>query len=94
MPQLFTLVYGKSKKKMKPIMVETRDQCEKYMKARMPNVEGWHDIIPAEKDVKTWRQKSSSIISTKCQRGAPVIGKNGQTRIAGYIGKNGFNPHT
>jgi hypothetical protein len=64
------------------------------MATRMPNVSGWHDIVPAEIGSKTWRQKSSSIISTKCQKGAPVIGKNGQTRIAGYIGKNGFNCHT
>lgn len=78
--KLFTLLYGKSKKRMKPIMVDTKHQCEKYMKARMAtrNVEGWHDIIPAEKDSKPWKQKTAS-----------VGGKYG-----GWIGKNGYNPHT
>lgn len=88
--QLFVLMFGKSKKKMKPIMVDSRDKCENYKKARN-NVQGWHEIIPADKNAEVWRQKSSTIGGNKCVI-TKTTGKNRGPH--GYISKHGFNPHT
>ena len=88
MAQLFTLLYGKSKKRMKPIMVDTRKKCENYRDARQ-NVSGWHDIVPAEAGATVWRQKSATVGGNRCEM-VQRVGRG----PSGYIGKNGFNPHT
>ena len=85
--QLYTLMFGKSKKKMKPIMIDSKHKCEQYMNARTANngkkgCGGWHEIVPANKGDKPWRQKSATVGGNKCD------GRSG------YISKNGFNPHT
>lgn len=82
MAQLHILLFGKSKKRMHPIMVDEKRKCENYRDARQ-NVTGWHDIVPAPKDAQVWRQKSSTIGGNRDDGGR-----------SGYIGKNGFNPHT
>jgi len=92
--KLYTLLYGKSKKRMHPIMTDELHKCENYRDARKYSTVGWHDIVPADTNAKPWRQKSSTIGGNKCTTVARV-GKNGKTTgIAGYIDKNGFNPHT
>ena len=85
MAKLFTLLFGKSKKRMYPIMTDVRHKCENYRDARQ-NVTGWHDIVPAALDAVdavVWRQKSSTVGGNRDDGGR-----------SGYIGKNGFNPHT
>jgi hypothetical protein len=88
MAQLFTLMYGKSKKRMYPIMIDLKRKCENYRDAR-GNVTGWHDIIPAAKDAKVWRQKSATVGGNRCET-VQRIGHG----PAGYIDKHGFNQHT
>ncbi len=89
--KLFTLFYGRKKTKMRPIMTDSFKKCENYMKAREHTVTGFHEIRPAEKGASTWKQKTATIGGNKCD--IPLIRK-GKTRINGWIGKNGFNPHT
>jgi hypothetical protein len=89
MAQLHILCYGKSKKRMKPIMVDTLKKCQNYAAAREHNVVGFHKIEPAEEGATQWRQKSATVGGNRCET-VPRIGRG----LAGYIGKNGFNPHT
>lgn len=92
--QLYELSYGKSKKRMRPIMVDTKAKCENYKRSREPNVTGWHDIKPAAPDAVVWRQKGSTVLGNKDLRGPARINRHGVDQVAGYIGKNGFNAHT
>ena len=89
--KLYMLSYGKSKKRMKPIMVDSLKHCEGYEKARS-NVTGFHTITIAPDGAKVWRQKSSTIGGNKDV--VPKINRQGKTSMNGWIGKNGFNPHT
>lgn len=89
--KLYKLLYGKSKKKMKPIMVDSLKKCENYRDARQ-NVTGWHDIVDADPGDEVWRQKSATIGGNKCE--VPVINRHGKTRHNGYISKEGFQWHT
>jgi hypothetical protein len=89
--QLHVLYYGKSKKKMKPIMIDSKKKCENYQKARS-NVEGFHKIEVAPEGSKVWRKKSTTIGGNKDV--VPKINRHGQTSVNGWIGKNGFNQHT
>ena len=91
--QLYILYYGRSKKRMKPIMIDSKKKCENYYNARSNNVKGFHTIEVAPVGSKVWRQKSSTIGGNK-ESTVPTINRHGQTRINGYISKNGFNPHT
>ena len=90
--QLYTLMFGKSKKRMKPIITDALHKVENYRDARENNVEGWHDIIPAEIGATIWKQQTCSIRGSgnKTNSGPQVVGKG----LSGYIGKNGFNPNT
>ena len=81
--KLHALLFGRTKKKKKVIMIDSFEKCERYMKARN-NVQGFHEIVEAPEGSKTWRQKTATIGGNK-----HVPHKNN-----GYIGKNGFNPHT
>jgi hypothetical protein len=88
--QLFTLLYGKSKKRMHPIMIDERRKCENYRDARENSgVKGWHDIQLAESGAKPWRQKSATVGGNKCES-VQRVGKG----PAGYISKHGFEAHT
>ena len=89
---LYVLLHGKSKKKMKPIMIDTRKKCENYQKARS-NVTGFHSIEIAPAGSKVWRQKSCTIGGNSPSR-VPKINRHGKTSVNGYISKNGFNAHT
>jgi len=89
---LYVLNYGKSKNKMKPIMIDSLKKCQNYEKARS-NVSGFYKIDPAPNDSKIWRQKRSTIGGNSCST-VPVINRHGKDRVNGYIGKNGFNAHT
>lgn len=88
---LFTLYFGRRKAKMSPIMTDSRKKCENYQKAREHTVTGFHEIRPAEPGAKVWRQKSATIGGNRDE--VPRI-KRGRIQINGWIGKNGFNPHT
>ena len=81
MSKLYTLFYGKSKKKMKPIMTDILHKCENYMKARN-NVIGFHEIKNAEPGLDIWRKKSCT------------VGGNRPDGVSGYISKRGFQYHT
>lgn len=58
--KLYQLLYGRSKKRMKPIMVDSRHKCENYRDARQ-NVKGWHEIVEAPPGAEVWRQKTTSV---------------------------------
>ena len=89
MAQLYTLLYGKSKKRMHPIMTNVMHKCENYMEARKHSTTGWHEIIPAESGAIIWRQKSATVGGNRCESVARI--GHGPS---GYISKRGFNPHT
>lgn len=94
MATLYTLLFGKSKKRMKPIMTDVLHKCENYRKQREATkgsdaARGWHDIVPAEAGAVPWRQKSATLGGNRCEM-VQRVGKG----PAGWIGKNGFNPHT
>ncbi len=72
-------MWGKSKRKMNPIMIDSFKKCENYMSARGIG-RGHHKIVEAEPGSKVWRQKSLTI-------------RSGGVKI-GYINKNGFQPET
>ena len=55
--QLYTLMFGNSKKKMRPIIIDEKHKVERYKKAREATkgskaAAGWHEIVPAEKGAK------------------------------------------
>ena len=81
--KLYTLLFGRTKKKKKPIMIDSHEKCDRYMKARS-NVSGFHEIVEAPEGSKTWRQRTATIGGNTCQ----------SHKSNGYISKNGFNPHT
>ena len=94
MAQLFTLLYGKSKKRMHPIMTDVLNKVENYKAQREKTKgskcsQGWHEIIPAEANATVWRQKSATVGGNRCET-VLRIGKG----AAGYIDKHGFNAHT
>lgn len=90
MAELFVLLYGKSKKRAHPIMVDTFDKCDKYRMSRENSgVVGWHAIKHAEPGDKTWRQKSATRGGNKCESVAMV-----NRPTPGYVDKHGFHPHT
>lgn len=92
--QLYQLLYGKSKSRMKVIMVDEKKKCENYMKAREPMCKGWHKIEIAPPNSDVWKQKSATIGGNGNNCGPIRINRHGKPQISGYIGKNGFNPHT
>jgi hypothetical protein len=90
---LFTLLHGKSKKRLKPIMIDERHKVENYQKARENSgVPGWHDIEPAPKDAAVWRQKTTTIRGSgdKHNSAPPLVGRG----RSGYISKHGFQENT
>jgi len=89
---LFTLFYGNSKSRMKPIMTDSRKKCENYMESRMHSCKGFHEIRIAEDNSEVWRKKSCTIGGNNCQ--VPKINRQGKTSRNGWIGKNGFSEHT
>ncbi len=87
--KLYTLMYGRSKKRMKPIMTDSFEKCDAYKKKREATKgsdcgRGWHDIVEAAAGADQWKQKTATIGGNKDIGGC----KNG------YISKRGFNPHT
>lgn len=70
-------------------MVDVLHKCVNYRDARSHTVKGWHSIVPAAPDAVVWRQKSCTVGGNRCQ----MVGRVGHGP-AGWIGKNGFNPHT
>lgn len=93
--QLYILMFGRSKKKMKPIMIDQKHKCEIYMKAREATKSskagaGWHKIELAPHGSIPWKQKTASIKGggDKTNSG-PCVGG-----LSGYISKNGFQANT
>lgn len=94
MAQLYTLMFGTSKKRMKPIMTDEKRKVENYKAQREATkgskaARGWHEIVPAQPNANPWRQKSATVGGNRCERVAR-IGEG----PSGYIGRNGFNAHT
>ncbi len=83
--QLFTLFFGKSKKKMHPIMTDEYHKCENYQKSREHTVKGWHEIKLADDKSKQWRKKTATVAGSR---------HDTSNCRGGYISKNGFNPNT
>lgn len=93
MADLYILLHGRSKKKMKPIMIDDKKKCENYRDARRA-VAGWHSIESAPKGSVQWRQKSATIGGNKDISGPAIHNRHGVRKVNGYISKNGFQPHT
>lgn len=94
MATLYTLLFGRSKKRMKPIMVDVLHKCENYRDKREKTKgsdcsRGWHQIVPAEAGAIPWRQKSATVGGNRCE----MVDRVGHGR-AGWIGKAGFQEHT
>ena len=89
MAKLFTLLYGKSKKRMHPIMVDVLHKVKNYQSAREHTTPGWHSIVPADEGAEVWKQKSATVGGNRCE----MVGRVGHGP-AGYIDKKGFHPHT
>jgi hypothetical protein len=92
--KLFSLMYGKSKNKMRCIMTDKLSKCENYKTQREKSKGskcsmGWHEIVPAEAGAEIWRQKSATIGGNRCE----MVQRVGHG-LAGYIDRHGFNPHT
>lgn len=90
--KLYILRFGKSKKRMKNIMIDELHKCENYRKARENNVKGWHDIVEAPKGSTVWKQKTATVHGSgdKHNRGALLVGSG----PSGYISKRGFQANT
>ena len=89
--KLYSLLHGKSKRKLSIIMTDELHKCENYKDAReKSHVKGWHKIVPAEADSVVWRQKSATVGGNRCE----TVGRVGKSGRAGYIDKHGFNEHT
>lgn len=91
MAQLYQLLYGKSKKRMHVIMIDDKHKCENYMKAREHSTGGWHKIELAPPNSNPWRQKSATRNGNSARNN--LVRRHGEG-LAGFINKNGFNPHT
>lgn len=94
MAELHTLLFGKSKKRMKPIMTDVLHKVENYKKQREATKGskasvGWHKIVPAEVGSTVWKQKSATIGGNRYES-VQRIGRG----LPGYIDKHGFNAHT
>ncbi len=98
---LYQLLFGKSKKKMNVLMIDTKERCEALKKAREATkgskaAAGWHKIELAPADSKPKAHKSCSVKGSgnKHNTGPAVIGKNGNPRWSGYVSKRGFQVNT
>lgn len=65
MSKLYTLMFGKSKKNMKPIMTDCLNRVERYKAQREATkgskaAAGWHEIVDAPNDAVPWRKNQSS----------------------------------
>ena len=94
MATLYTLLYGRSKKRMNPIMTDVLHKVENYKEQREKTrgskcSKGWHSIVPAEAGAEIWKQKSATVGGNKCE----MVQRIGHGP-SGYISKQGFNPHT
>ncbi len=91
--KLYILSHGKSKKRLKKIMIDEKNKCERYMKSREDSgVIGWHAISDAPIGSVVWRQKTCAVHGSgdKRNRGALLVGRG----PSGYISKHGFQQNT
>lgn len=94
MAQLYTLLFGTSKKRMHPIMTDVLHKVENLKEQREKTKgskvsKGWHKIIPAEAGANIKHHKSCTVGGNRSETVARVDkGK------AGWIGKGGFTEHT
>jgi hypothetical protein len=94
--KLYSLFHKRSKYKRETLlMTDSMSKCLNYMEARKNSgVAGHHEIRLAKAGESTFRKKSATVGGNKCT-GVPKIKRGGKTeRLNGWIGKNGFNPHT
>jgi hypothetical protein len=86
--KLHTLMFGRSKAKMKPIMTDSLHKVTNYRNARR-QLQGHHSIVDAHPGATVWRQQSATIGGNR-PTDVPRVGRG----HAGYISKTGFNAHT
>ena len=96
---LYQLLFGKSKKKMKVLMVDSKEKCEALKKAREATkgskaAAGWHAIELAPEGSKKKAHKSATVKGSgdKHNSGPIRVGKRGGQ--SGYISKSGFQPNS
>lgn len=63
--QLYTLLRGRSKLRLKPIMIDELKKVDNYHKALIGSDKGcgktWHyDILESEKDAKVWKKNTTN----------------------------------
>lgn len=65
MPKLFKLLYGKSKKRLKPVMIDTLDKVNRYSNELQVTAENggktrWTKIVPADPGENVWRRSNKN----------------------------------
>ena len=80
--QLYTLLRGHSKKRLKPIMIDELKKVENYRKALVSSDPGsgktWHyDVIEAPHGSNPWRKHDNAGPWTNYNASYPPRGKNG-----------------
>lgn len=96
---LYELKIGKKKAKLETVMIDDLQAIKFNLQSRNGTgmsgrcTGGWFTVTIAKPDAVKWKKKSTTIGGNKPQT-VPTIGKNGKTRISGYISKTGFQAHT
>jgi hypothetical protein len=77
--QLFILLRGRSKKRLKPVMIDSQKKCENYRQAlQASDVKTWHyDIQPAPAGSTVWRKHNNYGQWTNYNSSNPPLVKNG-----------------
>ena len=76
--QLYSLLRGNSKKRLKPVMIDQLKKVENYKKALIDSGhDDWFDIQPADKDAVVWRKHNNYGKWTNYQSSNPPLVKNG-----------------
>jgi hypothetical protein len=80
--QLYVLLRGRSKKRLKPIMIDSQDKCENYQKALQSSDKGsgktWHyDMQVAPEGSTVWRKHNNYGQWTNYNSSNPPLVKNG-----------------
>jgi hypothetical protein len=94
MSKLYKLMFGRSKKRMRPIMIDVLHKVENY-KSQRENTkgakcsQGWHEIVPAEPTDTPWKQKTCTVGGNR-PTDVPRVGRGRN----GWVGKHGFSEHT
>lgn len=80
--QLYILLRGRSKKRLKPVMIDTQSKADTYKKALISSDPGsgkmwWYDVQPAPKDAEPWRKHNNGGLWANYNANQPPLVRNG-----------------